>query len=206
MTKLNCPVCDTPHIRKTSDIYWVSCHQCKHLLAYDNKQLKDHGKAPQPPHAIPPFKLGVRGKLRGQAFEIIGRIHFQPTSLSAHNGWDNWLIRFEDGTVGIVINDDEGIYLYVQRQSLTEEIPDYASLQMGSKIEIEGYEAEVFETGTGIIVATEGQVPKHYEINRISQYVDCTFRTYFVNVEYSEAEKFVCFGTRLRHTELEINQ
>jgi len=207
MTEPFCPICKTPH-KLYPDSYWVHCSSCGHLLAYSKGQLEDHGRKSQllDQSAEGLFAIGLNGRMRDRWFEIVGRVRYRYLDMEVAGHWDNWYIRFEDNTFGIIVSEGEEYYFYMKRESFTSEIPDFYALQPGSNLNIEGYDAEVFEVGEDVIEFIEGQVPKYYEPGRVAQYVDCQFRNYFVNVEYSKEQKLVFFGLKLAPSDIEMSQ
>ena len=207
MNECNCPTCSTTHTIKLDLVHWVVCSNCQHLLEHIGGQLISHGETPSVPgHVESRFALGDTGQVRGRWFEIIGRIHFRYNEHEDPHYWDAWYIQFEDSTSGSILDEDGEAFLYIPRATVTEELPDYASLQVGSKIRIEGYDAEVFSIGEDVVIATEGQTIEYFKPKRKGQYVDCSFRNYVVNVEYSDGQKLVYFGTKLKPNEIRLDK
>lgn len=153
-----------------------------------------------------PLWVGASGHLRGRYFEIVGRAHYRYVAHPDEGYWDGWYVCFKDNTAGIIITEDGEFYFYAPRKAQTQEIPDYENLKVGSKVKIEGYDAEVVEIGVELTKAISGQVPIYNVPGRQTNYVDCTVRNYIVNVEQYGEEKYVHFGIELKPDDIVLSE
>lgn len=143
------------------------------------------------------FKLGLKGKLKGVEYEIIGRLRYQEEEEYEKSTWDEWVAVSEDGVFHYFVEEDGRI------DSYEEYIPESIDMESnGSSIEFEGKKIKKSEGYIGRIVLAEGELPWTPEIGEATICYD--FKKDGVNytIEKSDEEVSITKGEKLSHGEI----
>ena len=203
---LTCPVCSQPHTLELEIIEWLVCSECQHLLAYRSQTLVDCGETPKTPNVENNiFQIGTTGYLRKRWFKVIGRLHYRYDPDEEDEYWDEWFVYFDDGTVGFIITEDGKIYFYTARQPVTQTLPDFEAIKVGSVFELDDEMATVFEVGRNWLYSFEGQLHDHPLPGTKLNYFDCKIGNSIVGVEYLEDHILLDYGIRITDDELVID-
>ncbi len=204
----NCPVCHTLHHIENSSIYWVACHSCNHLLQYNHRNLQDAGPIPPMPDNQFRFKIGQTGNIRGRWFQVIGHIYYLDYDKDdgdfTHH-WDEWVIQFNDKSMGYLVDERGELILFAQRGNFTREIPDLTATQEGDSLHIEGYQVLVEEVGQTTITTFAGQLPHHSRPSQILNFIDCSVRNYMVGIEWYDNQYMLHYGIEIDRNEFMVD-
>lgn len=149
----------------------VVCASCSTANYFHLGQLKSAG--PVAPIADMPsrFRLGMHGRIKGVAFEVVGRVRYE----YADGGWNEWNLVFGDGTIGWLHEDEGELSLMVERMvaqgplSLAElRIGEQATFQLGAEIR----HLFVQELGRATPVSGEGRITSELQPNVPFDYAD----------------------------------
>jgi len=140
------------------------------------------------------FKLGLKGKLKGIEYEIIGRIRYQDEDEYEKCTWDEWVAISEDGVFHYFVEEDGRI------DSYEEYIPESIDMESnGSYIEFEGKKINKSESYTGRIVLAEGELPWKPEVGEAAICYDFKKDGLHYTIEKSDEEVSITKGEKLSH-------
>ncbi len=140
------------------------------------------------------FKLGLKGKLKGKEYEIIGRLRYQDEDEYEKSTWDEWVAVSDDGTYHYLVEEEGRI------DSYEEYVPESIDMETnGSYIEFEGKKIPKSEGYIGRIVLAEGELPWKPEIGEATQCFDFKKDGKNYTVEKSDEEVSITKGERLKH-------
>lgn len=143
------------------------------------------------------FKLGLKGKIKGIEYEIIGRLRYQEEEEYEKSTWDEWVAVSEDGVFHYFVEEDGRI------DSYEEYIPESIDMDTtGSFIEFEGKRINKSEGYTGRIVLAEGELPWKPEIGEATLCYDFKKDGFNYTVEKTEDEVSITRGEKLTHGEI----
>jgi len=174
-----CIQCNTEYDQHTSEYYEV--------FADDLTSDKDSTV----------FKLGLKGKLKGIEYEIIGRLRYQEEDEYEKSTWDEWVAVSEDGVFHYLVEEDGRI------DSYEEYIPASIDLDSDdSSIEFEGKKIAKSEGYIGRIVLAEGELPWKPEIGEAALCYDFKKDGKHYTIEKSDEEVSITKGEKLSHGEV----
>jgi len=143
------------------------------------------------------FKLGLKGKIKGIEYEIIGRLRYQEEDEYDKCTWDEWVAVSAEGTYHYFTEEDGRIYSY------EEYIPESIDMESSEKyIEFEGKKINKEEGYIGRIVLAEGELPWKPEIGEPLLCYDFKKGGVHYTVEKSEDEVSITKGERLTHGQI----
>jgi hypothetical protein len=143
------------------------------------------------------FKLGLRGKLKGAEYEIIGRLRYQDEDEYEKSTWDEWVAVSDDGVFHYFVEEDGRI------DSYEEYIPESIDMESdGSFIEFEGKKIKKSGGYTGRIVLAEGELPWTPEIGEAALCFDFKKDGKHYTIEKSDNEVSITRGEKLTHGEI----
>jgi hypothetical protein len=174
-----CIQCNTEYDQHTSEYYEVFADE----LTYDKDSTV--------------FKLGLKGKLKGIEYEIIGRLRYQEEDEYEKSTWDEWVAVSEDGVFHYFVEEDGRI------DSYEEYIPESIDMEShGSSIEFEGKKIKKSEGYIGRIVLAEGELPWTPEIGEATLCYDFKKDGFHYTIEKTEDEVSITKGEKLSHGEI----
>jgi len=143
------------------------------------------------------FKLGLKGKLKGIEYEIIGRLRYQEEEEYEKCTWDEWVAVSGDGVFHYFVEEDGRI------DSYEEYIPESIDMESnGSSIEFEGKKIKKSEGYIGRIVLAEGELPWKPEIGEAALCYDFKKDGIHYTIEKSDDEVSITKGEKLSHGEV----
>jgi len=135
------------------------------------------------------LKLGLKGKLHGREYEIIGRIRYQEEEMYGKATWDEWVAVCEDGTFHYFSEEKGSIKVYAEYN------PESIDLESGAiSILFEGKRIKKEEAYVSRIVYTEGELPWKAAIGESSTCYDFKKDGVFYAIEQSDNEVTVTRG------------
>jgi len=144
------------------------------------------------------FRLGLKGELRGEEYEIIGRIRYQEEEEYEVATWDEWLAVTPDGVNHWFVEEEGRIYSY------EEYLPESIDLESESGyLDFEGKRVSREETGyVARIVHAEGELPWKPEIGEPAQIYEFKKDGYNFSIEQYEDEVSITRGEHISHKEI----
>ncbi len=174
-----CIQCNTEYDQHTSEYYGI--------FADDLTKDKDSTV----------FKLGLKGKLKGIEYEIIGRLRYQEEDEYEKSTWDEWVAISEDGVFHYLVEEGGEI------DSYEDYIPESIDIDTnGSFIEFEGKKISKSEGYIGRIVLAEGELPWKPEIGEATLCYDFKKDGNHYTIEKSDEEVSITKGEKLSHGEV----
>ena len=158
------------------------------MIVRKDMDIESLGSMAQLPEDISPLKIGSRGKFKGFAFEVIGRLRVS----WSEGGWNEWFILLDDGRYGWLA-DAMGFFMVSIEVTDKINLPQLPELEPGKWIEILKKRFSVDDIKETVCVGSEGELPFKGLSGRKSVSVDLSNNAgEFANLEYSEQD-----GTRL---------
>ncbi len=143
------------------------------------------------------FKLGLKGKLKGIDYEIIGRLRYQEEEEYEKTTWDEWVAVSDDGVFHYFVEEAGRI------DSYEEYIPELIDIESdASFIEFEGRKIKKTDGYTGRIVLAEGELPWKPEIGEAVLCYDFKKDGKNFTIEKTDDEVSITRGERLTHGEV----
>ncbi len=200
-----CPACGAPITFKLGSSIVVVCEYCNSVVARGDHRLEDLGKVARIAETGSPLAIGMRGVLRGNAFEITGR------SQIAHQAggmWDEWYAAFADGRWGWIA-EAQGRFFVTFEQALPDpnRIPPFHALQLGQPLVVLPGSSSftVAEKGVARYVAARGEIPYKLVPNQTYEYADLSGAQGATGtIDYSEGHPLVFVGREIALHELGI--
>ncbi len=155
----NCPSCGGPVEFSVGGSLVTICDFCRTAVARTNKQVADHGKVADLIETRSPLALGVSGRFRDKAFEIVGRVQYRHP---AGGVWDEWYLSMPGEKIGWLAEAQGRFYLLFSRPAtVLGRRPDFKSLELGDSFDL-GKDLgtiSVTEKGIAASASAEGEIP-----------------------------------------------
>ena len=194
----NCPSCAGPLEFKSGSTVVLVCPYCRSAVARTDRALSDLGKVAEIAESESPLKLGLRGRFKGNSFELTGRAQLKHDS---GGFWDEWYATFSNGWVGWLAEAQGRFYLtFYQPLPQGVTLPPFEALQVGQAVpEIPAPSPlMVAEKGTATSVAADGEIPYQLVPNERSGYADLAGRNNaFGTIDYSISPPWVFIGQQV---------
>ncbi|MFM7322615.1 MAG: DUF4178 domain-containing protein [Armatimonadota bacterium] len=117
-----------------------------------------------------PLRIGLRGRLEGKEYVIVGRLSYDETQDDETWQWDEWVLLSQDGEARY-LEYDEGKWTLAQAWL---DGPDYESAfaQVGNEVTVSTGTAKIVEEGTGRLCGAEGEIPWPIRIGERVRYAE----------------------------------
>jgi hypothetical protein len=178
---LNCPSCGGRLEQANWFVRMVVCQYCGSTVAIESDRLDLMGKSAALVQSPSRFALGRTGKLRGQAFRVLGRVRFDADD----SYWDEWYLEFADGSSAL-LEEEEGQYTLSQKSSLTAEVPPFDAVRIGSTLTVNGQPFFVTERCRATVAGAEGQLPYRLRPGQPVLFVDGNLGGKVAAIEYGD--------------------
>jgi hypothetical protein len=201
MISSNCPSCGAA-IRFLSKVsLYAVCPSCSSFVMRHDMDLERIGVIGELQDDGTPLQLGSRGRFRGRAFDVVGRIQLQfPAGY-----WNEWYLSFpgdKDGWLG----ETQGLYGVNFRTTILNPVPAFGQLRVGMKVQLNQELFEVKDIESATCIGGEGELPFHIESDYIAPVVDLgSPTTRFATIDYSEDPPLVFLGDWCEFAELELS-
>ncbi|MDA8083495.1 MAG: DUF4178 domain-containing protein [Nitrospiraceae bacterium] len=183
--KANCPSCGAEVIFRSSVSVFSVCDHCQSMIVRKDMDLESLGSMAQLPDDISPLKIGSRGKCRGSAFEVIGRLRVS----WSEGGWNEWYLLFDDGNFGWLA-DAMGFFMVSIEVDGPVKLPPLSILEPGKGVDLQKKKFSVDDIKETSCVGSEGELPFRGISGRKSVSVDLSNNAgEFANIEYPEGEE-----------------
>ncbi|MBI4758805.1 MAG: DUF4178 domain-containing protein [Chloroflexi bacterium] len=164
---LNCAACGAPIEVESRFTTLVVCQYCGQTLYIHDDAVDPTGKTAKLVDYGSRLALGKAGAVRGRRFKALGRVRYN------YEGgfWDEWFLRFDDGQVGW-LEEDEGEYTLVFKTRLTSPLPPFGDIAVGSVVPVSQMRVFITEKGTGSVAGAEGEISFAARPGEQIQYID----------------------------------
>lgn len=165
--RFQCPSCGAANTVTNPGVLMRVCDYCKTAIYWDKESALRAGNKSVD---LPPsgrFKVGARGKIKGDFFTVLGRLSY------AHEKgtWNEWFVEMEGGKIKW-LSEDEGELFLESPVDLTAPVPPHSELKPGMHISINERVGVVEEVGEARCIGGEGQIPFEVEIGETYPYAD----------------------------------
>jgi hypothetical protein len=180
-TSLKCPSCGAPLPIAHRFVRMVACKYCETVSEVTDEGLDPTGKTAKLAPLPTRFSVGLKGRLRGRPFEVLGRVRY-----SYDEGvWDEWYFAFEDGAAGW-LEEDEGQWTLAVQEKLRTPVPAFEEVRVGSTFEVNGHAFFVTERCRARVAGAEGQLFFKAVPGRPINFVDGNVNGRSAYLEYGE--------------------
>ena len=194
---LNCPSCGGSINLKDRFSKLAICEWCGTTLVVKDHGLDPTGKTAKLADYPSRFSVGCRGTITGKKFTARGRLRYD----YGDGFWDEWYIVFVDGKKGW-LQEDEGEFAIYHKQKIKSEIPDFDSIRVGSRMNLNDYSIFVSEKGSAEIAGGEGELLFEIYPGETVKYFEGNADGKLVSVEFSENEIGMSIGEDLDFEEV----
>lgn len=156
-----CPNCGAEVVFRSAALPSRVCGYCQSLLVRSDAGVAVVGKSSPLPFDVSPIQLGVRGKIGGHAFEVIGRIRWGWTDGS----WNEWLVLFHDGATAW-LGDAMGQFMLLQERDFAtvktrtlQSIADGREAIPGTEVQLDNAKLTIADARDVICLSAEGELP-----------------------------------------------
>jgi len=150
-----CPGCGAPVEFRSAQSTHAVCAYCHSTVVRDGATLSRLGKMAELFDDHSPLALMAAGKWRGRAFTLVGRLQYR----SGSGTWTEWNALFDDGTAGMLA-EDNGAYVFSLPAAMQREAPPAAQLRVGNTTAIDGKPFSVASNDQVALVSAQGELPK----------------------------------------------
>ena len=150
-----CPSCGAPVAWKTATAPILVCEYCTTVIARGDFALESLGKVAELFDTRSPLALGLRGKWKGVAFELVGRVQLRH---QAGGIWDEWYAHLADGRWGWLA-EAQGRFHLTFEAKLSGTVPELSELRVGQPVPGLDEPFVVAEVGTGTVAGARGEIP-----------------------------------------------
>lgn len=165
--QFQCPSCGAANKVTNPGVLMRVCDYCKTAIYWDRESALRVGKKSVDLPRSSRFKVGARGKIRGEYFTILGRLSYEHEK----GIWNEWFVEMENGEIKW-LTEDEGELFLESPVELTAPVPPFSELKPGMHIPINDRIGVVEELGEARCVGGEGQIPFQVEIGETYPYAD----------------------------------
>ena len=193
--QLTCPKCSAPLDLKiagrSKSIICASCGSQIDLTSPDFKILGNVGTRPDP--QVTQFTIGMKGKIGGKEYQIIGRVVYRDDEGDV---WDEWLCLSAAGEyIWISDSENEGMAIWY---SFTPKKPvDPSTLGVGQHLNLRDTDVKVRDMGRANIDFLEGELTWKASVNDKMRYAEVDGPSQRISIEYTENEIEFYWGRRL---------
>ncbi|HSH04768.1 MAG TPA: DUF4178 domain-containing protein [Anaerolineae bacterium] len=197
--QMSCPSCFAPLEIQHRFVKLVTCDFCNQVSILRDSGLDPTGKKAKLAQMPSRFFVDAEGKIGGREFRVLGRLRYQYDA----GFWDEWFISFTDEEPGWLV-EDEGTYKYYRKVTITEKLPAYHEIKVGSEIRVNGRKMFVVEKGEARIAGGEGQLAFEIVPGEKLYYVDGTNGENLMSIEFYEDEIEVSLGRPVDEDVIEV--
>ena len=199
----NCPSCGAQVEFKAGASIVSVCQFCSTAVARvgdDIGELEILGKVAPLAALGSPLYRGLRGKTKGRAFVLIGRLQLDYGA----GAWNEWYAAFDDGDWGWVAEAQGQVYLTFSRP-IPSSSPPFAEWRVGTRFTMANATLVAVERRSAKIVSAQGELPVRITPGTTVRYVDVEGPSgMFGTVDFGTGESVeaIYLGRRLEYEEL----
>lgn len=150
---IQCPQCGSEVAVDRRFSHMAVCGACRSVVTFGEDAARVAGRLSVLPESRSRLQVGLAGRVRGRAFEVVGRVRYG----WARGYWDEWYILL-DGTDPAWLSEDEG-ELAFERGGVLADAPPLGTLTPGASVTLGGRPWRVTERGVARCEGGEGQLP-----------------------------------------------
>ena len=201
MESLHCPSCGAPLPLANRFVKMVACDFCSQVALVKRGSLEATGKTAVLADLPSLLYLGATGKLRGRAFEIIGRLQY-----GYEDGyWHEWYLSLDDGRHGW-LQEDEGRLTLYEKDRLVGRVPPFDDVRVGETVRVAGRSVFVTEKGRAQILGGEGQLAFPLLPGERIDFIDGQDDDVQVSLEYAPDEVELMTGFAVDRDRLQVDE
>jgi hypothetical protein len=172
------------------------CEYCASPVYWDAEQVRSSGRKAALSEGFTRLYRGALGTLRGRRFRTEGRVRYS----FGRGFWDEWYLRFDDGTAAWLTEDNHELCLEAQ-------VPGAPPAGAYARLTIAGQEFVVEERGEAECIGAEGELPFVVEMGETYRYVDGSSPDgrHSLGIEYDAEPPTLFVGDWLRQDELALD-
>lgn len=167
MKNMSCPSCGAPLNIENRFVKMVTCDFCGQVSLLKDTGLDPTGQTAKLAELPSPLYVDAVGTLWGKKFQVLGRLRYQYDA----GLWDEWFLTIEGDRPGWLV-EDEGEFIFYNKQTLSSPVPPYEDIRVGSTIKIGNRQVFITEKGTAKIAGGEGQLAFAITPGQEVKYVD----------------------------------
>ncbi|NIJ19191.1 hypothetical protein FHS95_000860 [Sphingomonas naasensis] len=179
---LPCPNCGADVVFRSPALPSRVCDYCRSLLVRSDSGVIKVGEAAALPFDVSPVQIGMRGRIDGKGFEVIGRVRWAWTD----GAWNEWLLLFEDGG-NAWLGEAMGQFMLLWERSLGQVrspalrgIVKGQDAVIGTEVQLDHQKLVIADAREVVCVAAEGELPftapsgwKLYSVDLRGQHGEC---------------------------------
>jgi ribosomal protein S27E len=158
---LPCPNCGADVVFRSPALPDRVCDYCQTMLVRSDAGVAMVGKAAALPFDVSPVRIGMRGRIDGKGFEVIGRVRWAWTD----GAWNEWLLLFEDDgnawlgeAMGQFMLLWERPFAKIRTQALRQ-IAKGGTAVLGTGIQFDNQKLTIADAREVVCIAAEGELP-----------------------------------------------
>lgn len=182
---LNCPSCGAQLELQYRHAKMVVCKYCGQTSYLNANTLEAAGEKILLADYGSVLAVGKRGKLKGKAFQILGRLRFDYED----GFWDEWLVWFDGSEyTDYWLQEDEGEFVLFLKENLPGNAPVFEKVKVGTPIELNRMSVFVTEKNRSTLNGGEGELPFRVVPGEPMSYIDGITAGAPVSLEYFPGE------------------
>lgn len=158
---VNCPNCGAEVVFRSPALPSRVCDQCRTLLVRSDAGVQAVGQSAALPFDVSPVRIGMRGRVDDQPFDVIGRIRWAWTD----GAWNEWLLLFGDGTHGW-LGEAMGEFMLLRERPFgpiatrkLKEIAKGKQAIIGDEVTLDARKLTIVDARDVVCIAAEGELP-----------------------------------------------
>lgn len=163
----SCPQCGAPIRFGGATSLVAVCAHCRVASARQGAALVGLGTMPDLVATDSRLELGAQGRLDRHHFRVLGRVQLEQGAAA----WDEWYLRFEDGSDGW-LSEAQGRLFCTRRAASPGPLPKAASLRAGERVPLGPAEAAVDEVAEARFVSAAGELPFRPQLGATYRFAD----------------------------------
>jgi hypothetical protein len=198
--KAQCPSCGAPvKFQSAASVYSI-CAFCRSTLLYDGRALKNLGRMAELIDDPSPIQISTKGRVDKKRFSVIGRIQLQYDA----GLWNEWHLLLA-GARSAWLSEASGEYVFSERASVVEAIPDFDALSPGMHLKFAEIDFQVANLVTARCVAGQGELPFKVDAGYDTKTADLrSAEGHFATIDYSETPPLVFLGRPVHFDDLHL--
>ncbi|SNS25999.1 protein of unknown function [Sphingomonas laterariae] len=161
MQTVNCPNCGAEVTFRSPALPIRVCDYCHTAVMRIEDGVRAMGQIAVLPFDVSPLQIGSRGRVDGQAFDIVGRVRWG----WGDGFWNEWLMLFGDGTHAW-LGEAMGDFMFLREQDvgslrsrLLKRLVQSGEAAPGEEAQEAGIAYKVVDQRIATCVGSEGELP-----------------------------------------------
>lgn len=191
MQNFLCPQCGAAVAFKAPGAVMVVCAACRSTLTRDAEAARRVGELSEVVDDGSAVRIGTRGSVGGQEFEVLGRLRMQYDE----GGWNEWYVLFDVGGEGW-LSDASGQYALTRRREVSSPLPlpAFDALKVGDKLKLDGDLYTLSDVRRSRCIGGEGELPVHAGDGWAAAAADGRSGKRFATLDYSDGAPVAYVG------------